>query len=234
MRIKLTSVFTLSILTFFLWNCNGEKVSSKEFEQAVFYEIFPSIIDSIYFDKRLTPPPPPPPSYIDSNGTEIKFDSLQYKKAIENWKIRKEEIQKDTSAVYIVVSDSLSDYDREDFYELINHFKPHKIVLDSRNIELDDRFKIDLSKLNANKKKLKFKYSSEFPPGSEIWRTDYDYYIAFTISFSPILFDEKNEYGVLSGGYTRGRLNGSGFRIFIKRNDVGGWVIDEIVGTWIS
>ena len=54
------------------------------------------------------------------------------------------------------------------------------------------------------------------------------------IGFSRIIFDKTKNYGVLNGGYTIGILNGSGFRIFIKKNKSGNWIIDKIEGTWIS
>jgi hypothetical protein len=48
------------------------------------------------------------------------------------------------------------------------------------------------------------------------------------------MFDNSKNYGVLNGGYTMGVLNGSGFRIFIKKNRKGNWIIDKIEETWIS
>ena len=41
-------------------------------------------------------------------------------------------------------------------YELIKHFKNQNIVLDSKKIELNNGFKIDLNKLESNNEKIKF------------------------------------------------------------------------------
>lgn len=117
-------------------------------------------------------------------------------------------------------------------YQLIKHFKNQNIVIDSNNIELNNGFKIDLIKLKANNKK--FKYHSEFPKEREFWRTEYDFYVGAKIGFSRILFDKSKSYGVLNGGFGVGILNGSGFRVFIRKNDKGNWIIDKIIDTWIS
>jgi hypothetical protein len=116
----------------------------------------------------------------------------------------------------------------------MKHFKNQNIVLESNDIELKNGFKIDLIKLKANNKKFRFKYQSEFPKGREFWRTEYDFYVGAKIGFSRILFDKSKSYGVLNGGFGMGILNGSGFRIFIRKNDKGKWIIDKIIDTWIS
>ena len=105
---------------------------------------------------------------------------------------------------------------------------------DSINIKLGINYKVDLTKLKSNNQKIKFKYRSEFPNGREFWTTEYDYFISANIGFSRIIFDQTKSYGVLNGGYTMGILNGSGYRIFIKKDESGKWIIDKIVGTWIS
>ena len=72
MRKPLKSLFILSILTLSYLSCKENKVISEtEFEQAVFYEFFPSIIDSIHYDKRLLPPPPPPPEFFEKEEYKI-------------------------------------------------------------------------------------------------------------------------------------------------------------------
>lgn len=80
MRKSFITIFTFVVWALIFWDCKQEKVISEtEFEQAVFYEIFPSILDSIYYDKRMTPPPPPPPpDFFD------KYEDID--KAIEAYK----------------------------------------------------------------------------------------------------------------------------------------------------
>jgi hypothetical protein len=216
MRKTLTSIFTLSILTLFFWNCKEEKaISESEFEQAVFYEIFPTILDSIYYEKRLLPPPPPPPEFFQTEEYKNNIDkgiqdykqTDKYKNDIKKWERKKDSLERDKSLIYLVVSDSISGF---------------------------EKYKIDLNRLKSNNEKIKFKYRSEFPNGREFWRTEYDYFIAANIQFGGIIFDKTKNNGVLNGGYTMGILNGSGFRIFIKKNKNGNWIIDKIEGTWIS
>ena len=244
MRKSFSTIFIFLILTSIYWNCKQEKVISEtEFEQAVFYEIFPSILDSIYYDKRLTPPPPPPPEFFNKK----EYDNSNLDKAIEdykksdkfiqdkiNWEKKRDSLNRDTTSIYMALSDSLNNFEREDIYELVKHFKNQNIVIASNNIELNNGFKIDLIKLKANNKKFKFKYQSEFPKGREFGRTEYDFYVGAKIGFSRILFDKSKSYGVLNGGFGMGVLNGNGFRIFIRKNDKGNWIIDKIIDTWIS
>ncbi|MBO0593944.1 hypothetical protein I2486_21300 [Cellulophaga sp. E16_2] len=245
MKKPLTTIITLLVLISIFWNCKPEKIISEtEFEQAVFYKIFPAILDSIYYDRRLVPPPPPPPDFLEKKGYDVKND---YKQAYENWDMsdenekrkgewekKKDSLNRDTNPIYLTVSDSITQFEREDLYELIKHFKNQNIVLDSKNIELDNGYKIDLEQLKTNNGKLRFKYQSEFPEGFEFRRTEYDFYIAASIGFNRILFDKTKTYGVLNGGFVMGNLNGHGFRIFIRKDDNGKWLIDEVVGTWIS
>ena len=241
MRKPLTTFFAILILTSVFWNCKQEKVISEtEFEQAVFFEIFPSILDSIYDDRRKSPPPPPPsPEFFDKYGSideaiEAYKKTDVYIQAIKDYKRKKDSLNRDTALIYLAISDSITRFEREDMYELVKHFKNQNIVLDSKNIELVNGFKIDLTKLKANNKKIKFKYQSEFPKGREFWRTKYDFYIGAKIGFSRILFDKNKYYGVLNAGFGMGILNGSGFRVFIRKNDKGKWIIDKIIDTWIS
>ncbi|PWI28875.1 hypothetical protein DI383_14425 [Flavobacteriaceae bacterium LYZ1037] len=243
MRKKIPSLILTLILASFFWNCKEEKnLPQSEFEQAVFYEIFPAILDSIYYDKRMLPPPPPPPPEFFENYSQNELDKAisdyketeTYKQGIKKWEKKKDSLNQDTSPIYLAISDSITRYEREDMYELVQHFNNQNIILDSKNIELNNGFKIDLSKLNSNNEKIKFKYQSEFPKGREFWRTEYDFYIAAKIGFNRILFDNTKTYGVLNGGFGMGILNGSGFRIFIRKNENGKWIIDKVVETWIS
>ena len=226
-------------MTFFCWNCEKEKVISEtEFEQAVFYEIFPAILDSIYYDKRLYPPPPPPPDFFDKEEYKSNLDKAiqdywetdKFKNDLEKWKRRKDSLKRDNSSIFLVVSDSISGFEEEDASELSDYFK----IQDSTHVNLGSNYKIDLTKLKSNNEKIKFKYRSEFPNGREFWRTEYGYFIAGNIGFSRILFDNTKTYGLLNGGFSTGILNGNGYRIFIKKNSNGKWTIDKIVETWIS
>lgn len=242
MRKTFPSIILTLVLTSILWNCKEERIQTEtEFEQSVFYEIFPSILDSIYHDRRVIPPPPPSPDFFD------KYDSNNLDKAIEDykktekfkqgkkkWEKTKDSLNQDKSPIYLAVSDYMSRLEKEDTNELIKHFKNENINLDSSDIISKKGFKIDLNKLNSNNKKIKFKYRSEFPKGREFWRTEYEFYVGAKIGFSQILFDESKTYGIINAGFGTGILNGNGCRIFIRKSNNGKWIIDKVIGTRIS
>ena len=99
---------------------------------------------------------------------------------------------------------------------------------------METGFKVDFDKLKSDNEKLRFKPFSEFPDGRDIWTTDYDFNFQGSLSFSRILFDETRSFGVLNAGFVKGRLNGSGSRIFIRKDENGVWIVDKITGTWVS
>ena len=231
MKKQLGSIIIAIILTLILWSCNKEKLLSKsEFEQAVFYEIFPEILDSIYFDIRLLPPPPPSPSILKEKGYDVESDYdqayIDWKKSDEfikiqnKWKKKRDSIKLDTTSIYLIVQDSVIGFSRADSTELKKHFRENNIVVDTIGTESNKDFRIDLTELNASNKKIKFMYRSAFPEGRKFWRKKHDIYIASKIGFNRILFDKTRSYGVLNFGYVMGILNGEGFRIFIKRNQL--------------
>ncbi|MEP2280318.1 hypothetical protein [Maribacter sp.] len=241
MRKPLTSFFAILVLTSIFWNCKQEKIVSETiFEQAVFYEIFPSILDSIYDDSRKSPPPPPPSAeFFDKyESTDKAIEAYKktdiYIQAIKDYEIKKDFLNQDKSLIYLAISDSITRFQREDLYELVKHFKNHNIVLDSKNIELNNGFKINLNKLHSNNRKIKFKFQSEFPKGREFWRTKYDFYVGGEIGFNRILFDKSKSYGVINAGFGIGILNGNGFRVFIRKDNNDKWIIDKVIHTWIS
>lgn len=177
---------------------------------------------------------------MDSIGTDIEITerfekwkkSAQYKKWLENWEKKKDSIERDTTAIYLTIPDSTGRTEENDLEELIEHFDLHNYSTDS--FIVSDPFKIDLSKLKTNQSKVRFIYQSKLPGDGKFWRNDYGKYIAASMSFTKIIFDKSKSFGVLNAGYIMARLNGYGVRIFIKKNENGEWVIDEVKGTWIS
>jgi len=220
-------------------------LSDTEFEQEVFYEIFPSIIDSIHYDMRLVPPPPPPPDFLEEKGYDVNNVSAPYNKAYEEWlksddykqtmktwEKKRDSIIRDTTSYYLVVQDSVSYFEKDDKPEFTEHFKEFNIVPDT--LDQSKNFALEIHKLKTNYKKVKFKYRTEFPEGREFWRTKYKYNVVAFVGFSRILFDKTRTFGVLDGSYSMAPLNGTGFRIFIRKNKEGKWIVDKIIGTWIS
>ena len=81
---KLPQILILMTFSFTLFNCEQKtELTNLEFEQKVFYELFPELSDKMYNDIRLIPTPPPPsPKYLTEKGFDAESD---YRKARENW-----------------------------------------------------------------------------------------------------------------------------------------------------
>ncbi len=229
-------IFLLLILSACLSNGGQkEEFSEAELGEAVFYEIFPTVMDSIHFDSRLIPPPPPP-EYFETLDPNIKFEEKfeKWKKSdvFKKWLIKKDSLERDTTTIYLIVQDSISLTSDEDQTELLKYIGHHNMLTDS--LVLSNSFKLNLSKLESNQRKMKFLYSSNFPEGREFRKTDYDIYIAASLGFTKIIFDKTKRFGVLNAGYVMGPLNGYGKRIFIRKDKDGKWVVDKVESTWIS
>lgn len=243
---KLPQILILIMVCFTLFNCEQKtELTNLEFEKKVFYDLFPELSDKMYNDIRLMPTPPPPsPKYLTAKGFDTKNDyhkalkdwedSDDYRHRLNNWEERRDSIINDETLIYIALSDSINQFEREDIYELINHFNDQKLVVDSEDFELEKGFKVDFDKLKSDNKKLRFKPTSEFPKGRDFWKTNYALNFGGSLSFSRILFDNTKSYGVLNTGFVRGGLDGGGCRIFIKKDENGNWKIDKIEGTWVS
>ncbi|MDB9961145.1 hypothetical protein OAD62_03535 [Oceanihabitans sp.] len=224
-------ILLLTILLVFT-SCNRqESFSHSDFEQNVFYQIFPSLVDSIHFDRRFLPPPPPPP-IKDKNGNVTQLDSTRFKRAMQSWEIRQEKVSNDTTSTYIMVQDSVLFYANDNFEDLIDHFQNDKLISDTLYSEAN--YKIDLTKLKINSANKKFKYLSSIPKKEPIWKLKSDFYIAATMSFTRIQFDKSKSFGVLNASHSIGDLNGFGVIVFIKKDKYGIWIIDKISGTWIA
>ena len=240
---KLILLFTLLIITVITSNCaQKQELSQANFGEAVFYEIFPLLLDSIHADDRLTPLQPIEfYKFMDSTGTNKKryeegFEewkkTASYKKWLENWERQKDSIKQDTTTIYLAIPDSIGRTEKNDLRELIEHFGNHIILIDSSIVS--NPFRIDLSKLKTNHSKVKFIYKSKLPGDGKFWRYDYEKYIPASLSFTSIIFDKTKSYGVLNAGYLMAPLNGYAVRIFIKKTEDGNWVIDEVKLTEIS
>lgn len=102
-----TIIFLLLILTACLSKGEQqEEFSEAELGEAVFYELFPSLLDSIHFDSRLIPPPPPPEYFetVDPNiKIEEKFEEWNKSDVFKKWLIKKDSIERDTTTIYLVL-----------------------------------------------------------------------------------------------------------------------------------
>ncbi|PRX48822.1 hypothetical protein [Salegentibacter salegens] len=218
----------ISVLTL-LYSCD-EEFKPLKFEKQVAYKIFPQLIDSLHRDVRV--PIPPPPFIRDNNADILALDTIESKKKWEEYELLKKKYYKDSVKLVIAISDSTYLLSKNDKKAFLKFYKKENIELDSTKV--DSRYKIILDSLNADKK-LKLKYLSEFPEGSEIWsqKNEYDFFLNGATGFSRIKFDKTYSFGVLTSNYSMGRLNGFGVRIFIKKVN-GLWIIDKIETTTIS
>jgi hypothetical protein len=224
-----TRTFLLVLISLILFCCK-KKQSDLEFEQSVVYEIFPALMDSLHFDFRLILPPPPMPSY-NENGEVIGTDSIEIVKILREYNRRKLELKTDSVKLVVAIRDSVYKLETEEINHLLKHFAKQNLKLDSTT-DLTFRYKIDLEKLNADEK-LKFKYSSEFPMGSDIWKKEYDFHLSGVTHLSRIQFDTTKSFGILKSGMGCGSLCGIVVRVFIRKENEK-WIIDRIITTAVS
>ncbi|PTM08159.1 MAG: hypothetical protein DA407_08750 [Bacteroidetes bacterium] len=219
---KLTLLlFLISVLYF---RCD-KKQTELEFEQSVVYEIFPALMDSLYYDFRLKLPRPPKPIF-NEKGEIIGTDTTGNGKELADYKKRKTELKADSIKLVIAIRDSVYSLELKEREELLKHFSEHNLILNSNDFSTE--YKIDLEKLIADDK-LKFKYLSEFPKGgSNIWKNEYAFYLNATTSLSRIQFDSTKSFGIFNSGMGCGKLCGTGVRVFIRKVN-GKWIIDEII-----
>ncbi|GGE29132.1 hypothetical protein [Psychroflexus planctonicus] len=211
-----------------LFSCE-KKQSELEFEQSVVYEIFPALMDSLHFDFRLNPPPPPRPVF-NEKGEIIGTDTTGIGKALSDYEKKKAELKADSVKLVVAIRDSVYPLELDEKNQLLEHFQSHNLKLDST--DLSTEYKIDLNKLIADKN-LRFKYLSDFPEGTNIWKKDYDFHFSGVAYLSRIQFDKTKNFGVLESEISCGRLCGAGIRVFIKKVK-GKWIIEKIEDTWVS
>ncbi len=218
----------LILISVLLFNCD-KKQSELEFEQSVVYEIFPALMDSLHYDFRLKPPRPPKPIF-NEKGEIIGSDTTGIAKALADYRKRKTELKADSIKLVIAIKDSVYSLEMKEREQLLKHFSKYNLILDSNDLSIE--YRIDLEKLKAEDK-LEFKYRSEFPKGSNIWKKEYDFYLNETTSLSRIQFDSTKSFGILNSGMGCGKLCGTGVRVFIRKVN-GKWIIDEIIVNEIS
>ncbi|QXP52855.1 MULTISPECIES: hypothetical protein [Cellulophaga] len=213
-----------------LTSCS-KKLSNLEFEKSVAYEIFPALLDSVHYDRRIPPnfpPPPPPPVNIkNKDSTNLEWDET---KLIAEYEKRRVELEKDTTKLVIAIVDSTYRIDEQTKKKFINFYKEYSIKLDT--INNDTPYKINISDLKHNEKII-LKYRSELPTSSKVWDEKYDFYLSGITGFSRIQFDQTKSYGILISGFGCGRLCGWSGIFFIRKID-GKWQIVKIEVTGIS
>ena len=214
----------IAISIFLLFSSCEKKQTDLEFEQSVAYEIFPALMGELHYNTRLGPPPPPIPIY-DTNENLIGYDTIVAERTMTEWQMKLAKFKADSVRLVVAVDDSTRLLEKEEREELLKYFSDKTLTLDTS--DLSKNYKIELNRLKAEPK-LKFKYRSEFPAGSDMWSGEYDFHLSGTTGFSRIQFDTTKSYGILHSGFGCGKLCGTGFRILIKK-DKGKWIIEKMV-----
>ena len=192
-------------------------------------EIFTELVDSIFKDIRTLKIPPP---YLE-NGISDSLRNVRIKKyniALAENEKKNTEIKNDTSRIVIAIYDTIEKQSVSDGNELIK-YNNIEYLFNPKTKKIE--YKIDISKIKKSDKYI-FKYRSDFPKGRDIWRNEYPFYLGGVVSFSRIMFDNDKNYGVLIGGISYGILNGVGYRIYIKKDMSGKWIIEKKKGISIS
>lgn len=231
---KIASLLILLILI----SSFEKKQTELEFEKSVMTEIFPSLVDSICVDSRkMDPPPPVGESVYDKTGHYVRRDSTkitsEQKIEFRKWQKKKEEVEKDTSSVIIAFDPFLKKNEAE-LNQLLEEYNP-KIQISKISEKESNVFRFDFEKIKLNNK-FKLKNISEFPKTDNfnlLYELKYDFVFSGILYFSRIQFDNQKEFGILKGSFSYCGRCGRGFNIFIKKVN-NKWVIDKIVGTWIS
>lgn len=195
---KLT-IFLLVLILF--TNCT-KKQSDLEFEQEVFYEVFPKILDSVYRDRNSHIPPP-------KDEEALKVYNKELAKYFEDKTKRVVSVDDEVKALFI---NNLIKFDLKNFN--IND-----------TLALKKSYNIDLNLLK--KDKYVFKYRSTFPESYNMWENaEYDFYLAGEISFTRFLFNNKKNTAYLMCKYSCGMRASETYEIYIEKKGEN-WIIKE-------
>ena len=191
----------LLVLLGFLIQCSTGKESEISFEEDVFYNIFPALVDTFHHDLRLKPPPIPKSAAIDENGNLFYKDSTELLKIQLEFEKQKALLKSDSTQIMIAVADTLYPIFPTTEEELNAQKSGDTLGLVVRNDNIP--FVIDLDRLEASDERIAFRYNSSFPGWREIRRIQYeekpyDFYLSAKFSFSRILFNRDKSYGIFN------------------------------------
>ncbi|WP_167619972.1 hypothetical protein [Maribellus sediminis] len=197
-----------------------EKEPFQESKTQILYDIIPTLFDSVFVDVTLIPPPPPPPWEM------TKKDSLEYKKAYDNYLI---ELEQYSDTVLLAFQDSLLKIDNPEKL-LKEHFNvASPMTLDTTNSNMRV---IDINKVSLPDRFI-IRSLYTFPEGTYIWDSNYDYKLAGAFLISNLEMEKTRTYGIIEWGFMCGSLCGHGGYAFIIKKD-GKWIIDHISIEWVA
>ncbi len=223
---KIYTKVLVPFIILLLFSC-GKKQSNIEFEQTVFYEVFPAIVDSMRLSTEIAPPPPRP--IYDDEGNFVGVDTIEWIEMEANFEKEKLAFSHDSINCSAIVSDNIYELAEND---ILNFSKVNNLAikdLDSNNSKL--KYRIDISNLRSSKSQIQFIYSSEFNRNKDYRKSRYFSENLGVIGFSRIQFNKDKTKGVLNCFHYKGNIEESHFRIFIK-NIKNIWLIEHTYITY--
>ncbi len=199
---KLDRILVGILIFIVLLGCK-EKQSGLSFEQKVFYDIAPQIIDSLYQEVRDIHP-----------------------KLIQEFSTGNPNFNEKENLPFLVVgiADSIYGLDRSQNSRFLNHFATENIHLDTSIT--DKKVRLEFSRIESSDI-FNFERLSQIRTGPRRWKKTADFFLAGITSFSRIKFDTQQKYGFLIISSTCGRQCGVSSMVYLKELN-GEWVIDEI------
>ena len=232
------------LIIFFLSNCN-QKETELNFEKEVMGKIFLDLVEHLYEPKLPTPPPPNKDipweyyslnskkrkdSFYNNSSEKVKTGINKYEKS-KNESLRRFNDSKLTKELLIGIVDTIHKISAKNI-----EYAEKKTNINFRELKKSDRieYKLDLTNYKSVER-YNFEYYSSFPNKGNIWKWKYETGsdLKAILNFSRIIFDKDRKNGLLEVGISKGRLNGIGGLIIIKRiNDK--WIIVDYLGLSIS
>lgn len=209
---KMRNIVVLLGLLLFI-NCKKE---SEFLGQEVFYEVFPSVFDSIYIDRNLVLPLPP------YRNREEKIEYDKYTNEIEKYKT-------DTSQRYVLIDLNRCHFPiyNEKKIRKFLHLKKEDTIF-NKNEET-----ISIDRLKNNKKIVFKNYKEVSKEKYLIWENEISKYIVGAVSFSNIIFDKNHKRGYFQCSYSAGVRASQGFNVYIVK-EKNKWKVYKIEVAWIS
>lgn len=204
------------IISLFFTGCNSSKKDIEDTEKEIFYELIPELVDK--FCLRL-----PPPDFNIKNGHLT--DESQFRKLADSQKNR---------IKTIAISDSVYNLDKQEIaviksrinFEIQPKDYDKKIILDLENIKFGHSIKlIDGSEIiKARQQIFEGKDWDEIPSLKNL---------NCSLLFTRIILNNENNRGFFSFSVGCGKHCGSGFNVWIKKEN-GKWFIEKQESTWVS
>lgn len=194
--------------------CCEKKNDEAVIEQQILASLLSNLVDAVYRDPEI---------YLNFQETlrREKIDSTQISKATSQRKRKKK--------IVVAVSEFLYPPDQDDLETLQQIIKTNNLKI--QIVESKIAHKLVFPAYNNKKYTFKF-FSKPQDQGSEVY-TDGINVFHISVYFSRIRFDEKKNFGILTGTYNCQPKCGIGY-VIIVRKTTSGWQIFKVFDTWVS